>query len=100
MRKVGIVTGGAGGIGSVICQGPAADGLRGMITDFARQAAASLADVLPGGGLSHGRKKKGTHYEYCLGSRALRTAPGRPLRCLQGWGNRLYQILSTGASAV
>lgn len=41
--KVIIVTGGAGGIGSDICRGMAADGLKVLIADYAKEAAEKLA---------------------------------------------------------
>lgn len=41
--KVIIVTGGAGGIGSDICRGMAADGLKVLIADYAKEAAERLA---------------------------------------------------------
>lgn len=41
-----IVTGGAGGIGSAICRGLAADGLRVVIADFVGEAAHRLAEEL------------------------------------------------------
>ncbi|HEY7164317.1 MAG TPA: SDR family NAD(P)-dependent oxidoreductase [Candidatus Binatia bacterium] len=43
MSKVIIVTGGAGGIGSDICSGLAADGLNVVIADYAKDAAEKLA---------------------------------------------------------
>lgn len=46
MARVILVTGGAGGIGSEICRGLAADGLRVVIADFAGEAALSLADEI------------------------------------------------------
>lgn len=45
-----IVTGGAGGIGSAICRGLVADGLRVVIADFVGEAARSLAQELRRGG--------------------------------------------------
>src|SRR5262245_30732799 len=39
MDKVIIITGGAGGIGSEICQGLAADGLKVVVADYAKDAA-------------------------------------------------------------
>ncbi|HJU61405.1 MAG TPA: SDR family NAD(P)-dependent oxidoreductase, partial [Candidatus Binatia bacterium] len=43
MDKVIIITGGAGGIGSDICSGLAADGYKVVIADFARDAAEKIA---------------------------------------------------------
>ena len=43
MDKVIIVTGGAGGIGSDICRGLAADGYRVVIADYAKEAAKKTA---------------------------------------------------------
>ena len=43
MSKVIIVTGGAGGIGSEICRGLAADGLRVVVADYAKEAAEKVA---------------------------------------------------------
>src|ERR1043166_9751219 len=46
MDKVIIVTGGAGGIGSDICQGLAADGLKVVIADYAKDAADKTAAAI------------------------------------------------------
>jgi NAD(P)-dependent dehydrogenase (short-subunit alcohol dehydrogenase family) len=46
MDKVIIVTGGAGGIGSDICQGLAADGLKVVIADYAKDAAEKAAAAI------------------------------------------------------
>ncbi len=46
MSRVVIVTGGAGGIGSTICRGLAADGLKVVVADFVEQAAIRLADEI------------------------------------------------------
>jgi NAD(P)-dependent dehydrogenase (short-subunit alcohol dehydrogenase family) len=46
MNEVVVVTGGAGGIGSAICQGLAADGLKVVVADFDDQAASNLAASL------------------------------------------------------
>src|SRR5918992_1559000 len=43
MNEVIIVTGGAGGIGSDICRGLAADGLKVIIADYAKDAAEKVA---------------------------------------------------------
>jgi len=43
MDKVIIVTGGAGGIGSEICNGLAADGLKVVVADYAKEAAEKTA---------------------------------------------------------
>lgn len=43
MSKVIIVTGGAGGIGSEICRSLAADGLRVVVADYAKEAAEKVA---------------------------------------------------------
>jgi NAD(P)-dependent dehydrogenase (short-subunit alcohol dehydrogenase family) len=43
MDKVIIITGGAGGIGSEICRGLAADGLKVVVADFAKDAAEKTA---------------------------------------------------------
>ena len=43
MNEVIIVTGGAGGIGSEICRGLAADKLRVIIADYAKEAAENVA---------------------------------------------------------
>jgi NAD(P)-dependent dehydrogenase (short-subunit alcohol dehydrogenase family) len=43
MDKVIIVTGGAGGIGSDICRGLAADGYKVVIADYAKDAAEKTA---------------------------------------------------------
>lgn len=43
MNKVIIVTGGAGGIGSEICRGLGADGLRVVVADYAKEAADKVA---------------------------------------------------------
>ena len=43
MSKTILVTGGAGGIGSEICRGMAADGLNVVVADFAKDAAEKLA---------------------------------------------------------
>ena len=45
-----VVTGGAGGIGSFICRGLAADGLQVVIADFAVEAARSLAEEIRNSG--------------------------------------------------
>lgn len=50
MAKSIIVTGGAGGIGSAICRGLAADGLRVVVADFAGEVAQSLAAEIKKGG--------------------------------------------------
>lgn len=50
MARSIIVTGGAGGIGSAICRGLVADGLRVVIADFVGEAARSLAQELRRGG--------------------------------------------------
>ena len=46
MRKIVIVTGGAGGIGSAICRGLAQDGLKVVVADFVEQAATCLAEEI------------------------------------------------------
>ena len=46
MAQAVIVTGGAGGIGSPICRGLAADGLKVVVADFVEQAALQLADEI------------------------------------------------------
>ncbi|MFQ5683059.1 MAG: SDR family NAD(P)-dependent oxidoreductase [Candidatus Binatia bacterium] len=46
MPGVVIVTGGAGGIGSYICRGLAADGFRVVIADFLGEAATNLANEI------------------------------------------------------
>lgn len=46
MTSVAIVTGGAGGIGSAICRGLAADGLRVVVADYAVEAATKLAEEI------------------------------------------------------
>lgn len=43
MDKVILVTGGAGGIGSEICRGLAADGLKVVVADYAKDAAEQIA---------------------------------------------------------
>ena len=43
MDKVIIITGGAGGIGSDICRGLAADGLKVVVADYAKDAAEKTA---------------------------------------------------------
>ena len=43
MDKVIIITGGAGGIGSDICRGLAADGYKVVIADYAKDAAEKTA---------------------------------------------------------
>ncbi|MBF8255034.1 MAG: SDR family oxidoreductase, partial [Deltaproteobacteria bacterium] len=43
MENVIIVTGGAGGIGSAICRGLAADGLKVVVADYAKEAAEKVA---------------------------------------------------------
>jgi len=50
MEQVAIVTGGAGGIGSAICQALAADGLGLVIADFLEEAAKNLAEEMRGQG--------------------------------------------------
>ena len=50
MSKVVIVTGGAGGIGSAICQGLAQDGLRVVVADMADQAGNALVEEIRRGG--------------------------------------------------
>ena len=46
MSKSIVVTGGAGGIGSEICQGMAADGLNVVVADFNREAAEIIASEI------------------------------------------------------
>ena len=46
MARAIVVTGGAGGIGSFICRGLAADGLQVIIADFATEAARSLTEEI------------------------------------------------------
>jgi len=46
MEKVIIITGGAGGIGSEICRGLAADGLKVVVADYAKDAAEKTADEI------------------------------------------------------
>ena len=48
MNKSIVVTGGAGGIGSEICQGLAADGLKVVVADFNSEAAAKVAADIRG----------------------------------------------------
>ena len=43
MENVILVTGGAGGIGSEICRGMAADGLKVVVADYAKEAAEKVA---------------------------------------------------------
>ena len=51
MNEVIIVTGGAGGIGSDICRGLAADGLKVIIADYAKEAAEKVAaEIYQSGG--------------------------------------------------
>jgi NAD(P)-dependent dehydrogenase (short-subunit alcohol dehydrogenase family) len=51
MDKVIIITGGAGGIGSEICRGLAADGLKVVVADYAKEAAEKIAaDIVDAGG--------------------------------------------------
>ena len=50
MDKVIIVTGGAGGIGSEICRGLAADGLRVMVADYSKEGADKVAAEIRQGG--------------------------------------------------